>query len=185
MEFFTADEHYFHKNMIEYANRPYANVSDMNEALITNHNKIVKSNDITYHIGDFAFGSMDNIKKLIGQLNGKHIFIYGSHDKSIARMGRRGEIDYRGSRIEIEIKNRFIVMDHYCLRVWAKSHYGSWHLFGHSHGKLEPIGKSWDVGVDNNNFYPVSFDRICEIMAGRPDNPNLIPEENRRRPRRN
>jgi calcineurin-like phosphoesterase family protein len=62
----------------------------------------------------------------------------------------------------------------------ADEHYGhtsiinSWQLYGHSHGKLPPIGKQWDIGVDNNNFYPVSFNKICEIMVARPDNPNFV-----------
>jgi calcineurin-like phosphoesterase family protein len=49
------------------------------------------------------------------------------------------------------------------------------HLFGHSHGTLEPIGKSWDVGVDKNGYAPLSWDEIVEIMKNRPDNPNLVP----------
>jgi len=50
----------------------------------------------------------------------------------------------------------------------------SWQLYGHLHGKLPPIGKQWDIGVDNNNFYPVSFNKICEIMVDRPDDPNFV-----------
>jgi len=34
--------------------------------------------------------------------------------------------------------------------------------------------KKWDIGVDNNDFYPVSFNKICEIMVDRPDNPNFV-----------
>jgi calcineurin-like phosphoesterase family protein len=40
------------------------------------------------------------------------------------------------------------------MRVWPRSHHNSWQLYGHSHGKLLPIGKQWDIGVDNNDFYP-------------------------------
>jgi len=47
-------------------------------------------------------------------------------------------------------------------------------LFAHSHGRLEPVGKSWDIGVDNNGYYPVSMDELVEIMEKRPDNPNLV-----------
>jgi calcineurin-like phosphoesterase family protein len=60
------------------------------------------------------------------------------------------------------------------MRVWPRSHYNSWHLFGHSHGKLEPVGKSWDVGVDKNNFIPLSLTQIEKIMEKRPDNPNFV-----------
>lgn len=51
------------------------------------------------------------------------------------------------------------------MRTWERSYHGSWQVFGHSHGRLEPIGKQWDVGVDNNNFYPVSFDKLSSIMS--------------------
>ena len=46
--------------------------------------------------------------------------------------------------------------------------------YAHSHGTLEPQGKQWDVGVDHNDFTPVSFAQLKEIMAGRPDNPGLV-----------
>ena len=75
---------------------------------------------------------------------------------------------------DIEIEGIYIVCDHYAGRVWARSHYNSYQLYGHSHGHLPPEGKQWDVGVDNNNFFPVSFEQIKEIMAKRPDNFNLI-----------
>ena len=133
MEFFTADEHYFHKNIIlpEYANRPYPDIWTMNEDLIFRHNEVVGPKDTVYHGGDFALCSINKVRKIISRLNGNHVFIQGSHDREIARLGKRGEIDYRGRRVEITIKNRFIVIDHYCLRVWARSHYNSWHLYGH------------------------------------------------------
>jgi calcineurin-like phosphoesterase family protein len=60
------------------------------------------------------------------------------------------------------------------MRTWHRSHYNAWLLYGHSHGRLPPIGKSWDVGVDNNNFTPISFEQVKDIMKARPDNPNLV-----------
>ncbi|MFA5196289.1 MAG: hypothetical protein WC401_10880 [Bacteroidales bacterium] len=169
----------------------------MNAVLMANHNAVVTNNDFVYHLGDFAMGVSHGIAiDLIRSLNGVHFFIMGSHDRWLDRLVKgsdynegqySGVVNYRGRRFEITIKNNsismdrycqnFISMDHYCQRVWAKSHYNSWHIFGHSHGKLDPIGKSWDVGVDNNNYYPISFDQLTKIMAGRPDNPNLIKKE--------
>jgi calcineurin-like phosphoesterase family protein len=60
------------------------------------------------------------------------------------------------------------------IRPNSNTHYNSWQLYGHSHGKLPPIGKQWDIGVDNNDFSPVSFNEIREIMQNRPDNPNFV-----------
>jgi calcineurin-like phosphoesterase family protein len=50
------------------------------------------------------------------------------------------------------------------MRVWPKSHYGTWHLFGHSHGCLEPWGKSFDVGVDAWQMRPISINQVKEKM---------------------
>jgi calcineurin-like phosphoesterase family protein len=78
------------------------------------------------------------------------------------------------TRLNLKIEKQLIIVDHYAMRRWSRSHYNSWQLFGHSHGKLEPSGKQWDIGVDNNNFYPVSFNQLKKIMKERPDNENLV-----------
>jgi calcineurin-like phosphoesterase family protein len=67
------------------------------------------------------------------------------------------------------INGQYIWCSHYAHRVWNLSHHGSWHIYGHSHGSLPPIGLSWDVGVDNNNYFPVSFDQLSEIMKKQND----------------
>jgi calcineurin-like phosphoesterase family protein len=165
MYFFTADEHYGHKNIIQYCNRPFESVKEMDEVLIANHNSIVNSGDVVVHAGDFTLKNKEGASEYIRQLNGSHIFLKGSHD--------RWESNLRDIW-EKTIEGHHIVICHYAMRVWARSHYGSWHLYGHSHGKLAPIGKQWDIGVDNNDYYPVSMEKLKEIMQERPDNPNLI-----------
>ena len=67
------------------------------------------------------------------------------------------------------------------MRVWHKSHFNSWQLYGHSHGSLEPIGKQLDVGVDTNRFKPISFDQIKNLMNSKPNNFNYIQLERRHR----
>ena len=63
-------------------------------------------------------------------------------------------------------------MCHYAMHVWPRSHYNSWHIFGHSHGALSLPGKRWDVGVDNNNYMPVSMSQLRIIMDKKSDNIN-------------
>jgi len=67
--------------------------------------------------------------------------------------------------MEVKAYGHTICLHHYSQRRWAKSHYGSWHLFGHSHGGLESFGYSFDVGVDTHNFYPWSFLEVKERMS--------------------
>lgn len=167
--FFTADEHYGHTNIIKYCARPFKTISEMDNMLIANHNSVVMSDDIVVHAGDFTMGKtyQEVIKRYINRLNGQHVFIKGSHDRWLG-------FENAPYIWERTIEGQFIVVCHYAMRTWAKSHYNSWQLYGHSHGRLPPQGKQWDVGVDNNNFYPISFRQLAAIMKTLDDNTNLV-----------
>lgn len=160
--FFTADLHLGHANIIKYCNRPFGDIDEMDKELIFRWNNRVKPEDTVYHIGDFCWS---NPRGYLERLNGQIFLIEGSHDKASRDFVLKDRI------LEIEpIQDgygnpRTVVMCHYAMRSWPKSHYASWHLFGHHHGKLEPYGLSFDVGVDAFNFYPVSLDEVSRIMA--------------------
>lgn len=150
--FFTSDTHFSHSNVIKYCHRPFRNAGEMNRTLIDNWNSVVGQDDTVYHLGDFAFDKPENIKRILSHLNGRKHLILGNHDKIIRR--KRPEFlhsdlfhsieDFK----EISIDGIKVVLCHYGMRVWNKSHYGSIQLHGHSHGSLTPIGRSVDVGVD-------------------------------------
>lgn len=186
MIYFTADQHFSHANIIRYCNRPFSSVSEMDETMIARWNERVKPKDAVYVLGDFIF-KRQTIPVILPQLSGQIKLIPGDHDSFIAREFSWGQILKNPHGLEkvevlpkiheLKINGQIIILCHYCLRVWPKSHYNSWHLFGHSHGRLEPIGKSLDVGVDGHNFYPYSFGEIEQIMANRLDNPNLVRNE--------
>lgn len=143
----------------------------MDSEIIKKHNEVVSKNDIVVHAGDFTLSKKNNAKAYVEQLNGSHVFLKGNHDYWL---------EYSSHEIwEKTIDGIFIVVCHYAMRVWARSHHNSWMLYGHSHGTLEPIGKQHDIGVDNNDFFPVSFEKLKSIMLKRPDNPNLIKENKR------
>lgn len=167
MYFFTADQHFGHKNIIKYTNRPFLSVKEMDNEIIKRFNDVVSNNDITIHAGDFTLANKKLAGEYISRLNGKHVFLMGSHDRWL----KSSHVSYMW---ENTIYGQPLTVCHYAMRTWHRSHYNSWQLYGHSHGKLEPIGKQWDIGVDNNNFYPLSFEQICDIMNKRPDNLNLI-----------
>ena len=185
--FFTADEHYYHtsKNggIIKYMNRPFSNIDEMNERIILNNNEVVKTNDRVIHVGDTfirnIYGSIDIIKRL----KGKHIFLKGSHDKLLKKINKKypGLIEYIDCPIyELILQNKYhVVVCHYCMETWPRSHYNSLHLFAHSHGRLKVTGKRHDIGVDTNNYYPYSENDIIEIMNNKLDNPNYIKKSRR------
>lgn len=172
MDYFTGDTHFNHGNIIKFCGRPFDDPIEMNEVQIDNWNKVVKPEDTVYHLGDVGFGEYRHI---LDRLNGKIFLILGSHDGNA--------LLYRDRFIDIKRMWEFkkgdinITLCHYAMRVWPKSHYGSWHLYAHSHNNLESFGKSFDVGVDGHNFTPWSLDEVIAKMKALPDNFNLIREE--------
>ena len=167
MYFFTSDEHYGHRNIIKYCDRPFESIEEMDAEIIKRHNEVVSKNDIVIHAGDFTLAKKQKAENYVNQLTGTHIFLSGSHDYWL---GKNHPLQIWEQNIEGQI----VVACHYAMRTWPVSHYNSWQLFGHSHGILEPIGKQWDIGVDNNDFYPLSFEQLNKIMAQRPDNPDRV-----------
>jgi len=180
MEYFTADWHLSHNNIIKYCNRPFTNIGEMNSTIYDNALDRLQRGDILYYLGDLSFdkSTIDfffSTMKLIGvQIH----FIYGNHDYKVKRFIAPHPA-WHGDFKSISIRKQPISLMHYAMRVWPKSHYNAWHLYGHSHGGLShdtgvSIGKTWDVGVDNNDFQILSFDEITNIMATRPDNFNFM-----------
>ena len=168
MYFFTADEHLGHTNILKYNDRPWDTVEEMDEGIIRRFNFAVAPGDTTVHAGDFCWlnNKKDVYKTYVSRLNGSHIFLRGSHDHWLPDSAKyiwRKRID-----------GELIMVGHYAMRVWECSHYNSWQLFGHSHGRLNTVGKQFDIGVDNYNYYPVPFDRIKSIMKFKPNNFNYV-----------
>lgn len=172
---FVSDTHWGHANIIKYSNRPFADVDEMNEALIKNWNAQVKQGDTVWHLGDFAFMPIKNFKSVLWRLNGNINVVLGNHDKVITQnhheLIQQGRIVSIQSYAELKVGGHFIVLFHYGQRVWNKSHHGAIHLYGHSHGSLPPFGLSVDVGVDckevTPEYRPVSLDEVVQYMDKR------------------
>ena len=169
--YFTADTHFGHKNIIKYAKRPFNNVEEMDYRIINNWNSVVGKNDTVYHLGDFALCSKTKLDYILNLLNGSICLIRGNHEKSAEACKSRFRWikDYYELNVRDEDFHKgkqTIVLSHYAFRVWNKSHWGTYHLYGHSHGMLEDDEKmlSFDIGVDCHNFKPLSYQEVKNIM---------------------
>lgn len=82
MTYFISDTHFNHKNIIEYCDRPFETVEEMDEYIVNKWNSVVGKDDTVYHLGDFALGMhQDQVKDLLRKLNGEIILIMGNHDR--------------------------------------------------------------------------------------------------------
>jgi len=179
--FFTADSHWNHKNICLHSHRPFLSVEEMNEELITRWNSVVSLTDTVYHTGDILFRTRGRESgwNILDRLNGRIYLVLGNHDKHNLKQFKdrfelwpTGRWDEQLVKIKIEDEDapkgiREIVLCHYAMRVWQNSHHGTWMLHGHSHGSLEDLSTSlsFDVGVDCHNYYPISYQRVKEIMS--------------------
>jgi len=160
--FFTADTHFGHSNIIKYLNRPFVDVNDMNDTLIKNWNKVVPKDGIVYHLGDVGFFDFwDNVETFLSNLNGKIRLIKGNHDWKYDWFSC---LNYVKSLDTIVINGLPIVLCHYAMKIWDRKHYGALHLFGHSHGTVQGEPRSMDVGVDSNNFTPISYKQVLDKL---------------------
>ncbi|HXP53189.1 MAG TPA: hypothetical protein VN922_24815, partial [Bacteroidia bacterium] len=161
--FFTSDLHFCHSNIIKYCNRPFDNVDEMNEGLISNYNDIVKPWDTVYYLGDISFAkNFERVTEHIGQLNGEKILIYGNHDH-LFRKDYPKLFNSCWDYYELRENKQLYVLSHYPFFSWNKAYHGSFHFHGHCHGSIdnENVGRNrYDVGVDSNNYHPVSLEEI-------------------------
>lgn len=180
---FTSDQHYFHKNVIVYCNRPYKDVEEMNAALIQNHNSVVAKDDTVFHVGDFSL-SKTGAGVILPQLNGKHILIAGNHDhchpvqcKSTEKLERMKDIylQYGFSEIhyEYELPTKYgpIKINHLPYTdererymQYRTKDQGHWLLHGHVHEHWKQKNRQINVGVDVWNFTPVNFETLLELI---------------------
>jgi len=174
MIWFTADFHLSHNNIIKYCNRPFKSVKEMDAMIMGNIEDLVKSSDMLYYLGDLTF-SPSVARCFFDRFSDQQIhFIIGNHDTRLTiKIAKEYCISVAYIK-DIKIKEQPITLCHYAMRVWNKSHYNAWQLYAHSHGMLPPLGKQYDVGVDNNNFRPISSEELTRRLEKQPDNSNYI-----------
>jgi calcineurin-like phosphoesterase family protein len=173
MIYFTADTHFCHSNIIWSCGRPFDTVEEMNETLIQNWNSYVTGRDEIYILGDFAYKAAGlQVNTILSRLKGKKYLVKGNHEKYLSTPEFRPEAfewikDYY---LLVYEKVKFALF-HYPMLSWDGSHHGSFHLYGHVHNsgikhpefgeKLKLLGtRAINVGVDVNNFYPVSIQQV-------------------------
>lgn len=175
---FISDTHWHHSKIIEFCNRPFTSIEEMNEKLIENWNSVIKPGDTVFHLGDFCFGGSKAWNDLLDRLNGNIVLVKGNHDEKSLRQGYMMRFKWVGYQLHLLIEGRSIYLNHFPFLCYGGTYRSSenqvWQLFGHIHsGPYSNTGKDferskilfptqYDVGVDNNNFTPISWEQVKE-----------------------
>ena len=157
--FIIADTHFNHKNIIDYCNRPFTDVNDMNTILIRNWNSVVKNDDIVYHLGDFALGNLDVVKHFRAKLNGKIYLIKGNHDGYNIKRYYEAGFD-RVYDKPILLENQYI-LSHKPVPITNDITYVN--IYGHVHNDSQYkdfTKNTYCVSCERTDYKPISFKTI-------------------------
>lgn len=155
----------------------------MDDELLKEINAMVGEDDILWHLGDFAMpGKNDLYRRCLeyrDRIKCRTVnLIWGNHDNYKIRDLFNETYDLQ--MIDVPGLDVPVVLCHYALAVWNKSHRKALHLYGHSHSEAEPwlertmVGRrSMDVGVDNayklyGKFRPFAVDDLRARLCTRP-----------------
>ena len=179
--FLTSDSHLGHFNICKYCHRPFQSRSEMDQTLIKNWNEVVPEDGIVVHCGDFMLPHNEDIKeynKYLNRLNGRVLLLRGNHDLA--------SLDWVSDKLIAVRDQAMIVVDG--VKIFAQ-HYpcvafnGDYHVYGHIHtladgscygidGDVTKVMRknTYDVGVDQNGYTPVSYWQLCDIFRKKMNN---------------
>jgi calcineurin-like phosphoesterase family protein len=167
--FFIADPHFGHKAVIEYENRPFASVEEMDEALITNWNNTVTKHDIVWLLGDVTLSTKkEYIKHIFSRLNGHIRFIKGNHDTRSDDFYRECGCTFV-SRYPVILKE-FFILSHAPLYKRFKAPY--FNIYGHVHGNDNFVTRtenSWCVSVERQDYRPIQIPQYDDYVISTVD----------------
>lgn len=194
---YSSDQHFAHHNIIEYCGRPFADVNEMNAALVNRWNEIVAPDDEVWVLGDVAMGKVDNsLTVWVSQLAGRKILVPGNHDH--CWVGHKKAQESRRAYYQLggfagiaqdpdphEIAGESVRLCHfpYAKDYKGRDKYdayrpeddGGWLLHGHVHERWRQDGRQINVGVDVWNFRPVAESEIAELIKTGPASLPALP----------
>lgn len=173
--FFTADLHLDHESSINFPRRKHFSLEEWQNLIIDNINKKVSRSDKLWILGDFCLKTK-SASFFRSKIKAQCVLIHGNHDPSISSC--RSVFSEVYSTRETKCKNVSTFLSHYQHLHWPKSHYGSFHLFGHTHMAREDFWdsvpelkerRSLDVCPEHakkliGDYEPFSEDEIYEIL---------------------
>jgi calcineurin-like phosphoesterase family protein len=161
--FFTSDHHFGDHRVLNLYPRPFAGVAEMDAAMIARWNETVGEEDEVWHLGDFA-RTARRAAEVLAELKGRKHLVIGNNDPTPEQVPGWASV---APYAEVEADGVRLVLCHYPFRTWNGMHRGSLNLHGHSHGRMKPLARQLDVGVDIHDYRPISLAAAVEAVRGR------------------
>lgn len=172
-----SDQHFGHKNIIEYAQRPFNNVYEMDTTLIKNYNELISEHDTVVWLGDAFLCPRERALEIMNSLNGHKMLVMGNHDKSASAMLSLG-FDVVVERMMIQLAGKPCLLCHYPYaganrhgKVLERASHlperkkGEILIHGHTHSHERVNGNMIHVGVDSWDMRPVLIGALDEVVS--------------------
>jgi len=167
--FIISDTHFCHTRILEYTNRPFGNVAQMNAALVENWNAVVGPSDAVIHLGDFGMWTPEVVQPILRQLNGNILLIRGNHDREETL-----KLFTWAPRLSMKIGPYYCCLSHRALQLLGEDLEAKYcepmsrHeqetydfcLCGHSHNLWLWNGRNLNMSVEQWNYTPVPLEAI-------------------------
>ncbi|AIQ47879.1 phosphoesterase [Paenibacillus sp. FSL R7-0273] len=160
--FFTSDHHFGHKLIIDFESRPFANVQDMDQAMIESWNAVVGAGDTVFHLGDFSFLGLEATRDIISRLQGYKILILGNHDRG------RGRSWWLEAGFDEVSEYPLIYKDFFFLShepMYMNKHMPYVNVHGHIHGQKYEGKHHYNICVEHTGYKPLSFEAIRDAVT--------------------
>ena len=171
IDYFSADTHYFHANILKYCNRPFKDLDEMHHILIENHNKIVSKTDVIAYVGDMFLCDPQMAQTVLQQLNGYKILFLGNHDRaSIKTFKEIGFNEVFKKAADWHYQGINFRLAHYPFGANRKRspvrENCDWLICGHVHNTWLTLENMINVGVDIWDYKPVGLEQILTLIKG-------------------
>ena len=168
MIYYTSDLHIGHKNSIQFDNRPFADVDEMEREIISRWNKKVNDEDDVYIVGDIFYHYKNDKEEFRRKLNGKLHLIVGNHDYEMLNTGAALDCFESVDNLKLIIDDgRKVVVCHFPIVSWNMKHHGAYHIYGQVHSKIDEDTlfmmkqeRAFNAGCMINNYEPCTLEEL-------------------------
>lgn len=167
----VSDSHFGHANILTFLHngvpvRSFSSVEEMDETIIQNWNKVVKQQDVVYHLGDVVINK--RFLATISRCNGSKRLIKGNHDN----LDDAKYLEYFKTIYTMRIFGHDMIMTHIPIHSNCVDRF-KLNLHGHTHQSSMNDPRYRNVCVDfpgdqyykSNNYTPLNLEDIRDKMV--------------------
>ena len=176
--FLCSDHHYNHANILNFTDetgarvRDFSSVEEMNDAIISRHNSVVRPSDKVYFLGDVTMNNNAKGLEFLSEMNGEKILIKGNHDLCSANQYLKYFKDIRGSHQLAGFILTHIPIHPDSLSRWSANVHGHLHtnkvmVRGFNNKPIEPDARYINVSLEQINFTPIALEDLVQLSKDR------------------